>query len=156
MTGFGGLGAAIELHRKGIHVEIYEAFPELKVLGDIISFGPNAGRIFYRWKDGEIAQRLRAASIDLTEYGFRIHKWDTGEVVFHQKTPPPPKEAPRFNGHRGELHEIVFNYAKDELGIPIHLGQPVEKYFEDDERAGIVLQNGEKASRNTPGASFVL
>ena len=145
-AGFGGLTAAIEAHRQGHDVEIYESFPQLKSLGDIISFGSNAGRIFYRWgkEEGEIAERLAAVSINLTEYGFRIHKWDTGEVVFHQKTPPPPKESPRFNGHRGELHEIVFNYAKDELGIPIHLGQHVEEYFEDEEKAGIVLKGGER------------
>ena len=143
-AGFGGLTAAIKAHRQGHDVEIYESFPELKSLGDIISFGSNAGRIFYRWKDGEIASKLRAVSIDLTEYGFRIHKWDTGEVVFHQKTPPPPEDSPRFNGHRGELHQIVFNYAKDELGIPIHLGKYVEQYFENEKEAGIVLKSGEK------------
>jgi len=145
-AGFGGLTAAIECHRQGHDVEIYESFPELKSLGDIISFGSNAGRIFYRWKDGEIAQRLRAVSIDLRAYGFRIHKWDTGEVVYHQKTPPPSPDAPVFNGHRGELHQIIFEYARDELKIPIHLGNHVEQYFEDDNQAGIVLKGGEKVS----------
>lgn len=143
-AGFGGLTAAIEAHRQGHDPEIYEAFPELKSLGDIISFGSNAGRIFYRWKNGEVSRRLAAVSINLAEYGFRIHKWDSGEVVFHQKTPPPPVDSPRFNGHRGELHEILFNYAKDELGIPIHLGNYVNEYFEDDDKAGIVLQGGKK------------
>ncbi|KAK5657890.1 hypothetical protein OQA88_2439 [Cercophora sp. LCS_1] len=142
-AGFGGLTAAIECHRQGHDVEIYENFPELKTLGDIISFGANAGRIFYRWKDGEIAKKLRSICIDLTEYGFRIHKYDTGEVVYHQRSPPGAPEAPILNGHRGELHEIVFNYAR-ELGIPIHLNQRVEEYFEDAERAGIVLKNGQK------------
>jgi 2-polyprenyl-6-methoxyphenol hydroxylase-like FAD-dependent oxidoreductase len=143
-AGFGGLTAAIECHRQGHDVEIYESFPELKTLGDIISFGANAGRIFYRWSDGEIAARLRRLSIDLSEYGFRIHKYDTGEVVFHQKTPPMDPEAPVFNGHRGELHQVVFEYARDELGIPIHLGQNVAQYFEDDDKAGIILKTGEK------------
>jgi 2-polyprenyl-6-methoxyphenol hydroxylase-like FAD-dependent oxidoreductase len=145
-AGFGGLTAAIEARRQGHDVEIYESFPELKVLGDIISFGSNAGRIFHRWEEGKVSKQLAAVSINLTEYGFRIHKYDTGEVVFHQKTPPPPEDAPRYNGHRGELHEIVFNYARDELGIPIHLGNPVLEYFEDEDKAGIVLQNGEKVS----------
>lgn len=49
-AGFGGLTAAIECHRHGHDVVIYESFPELKVLGDIISFGANGGRIFYRWQ----------------------------------------------------------------------------------------------------------
>ncbi|CAJ0543175.1 Ff.00g004470.m01.CDS01 [Fusarium sp. VM40] len=143
-AGFGGLTAAIECHRSGHDVEIYESFPELKVLGDIISFGGNAGRIFHRWSDGEIVARLRPLCIDLQDYGFRIHKWDTGEVVYHQKRPPPNPEAPILNGHRGELHEVIFSYARDELGIPIHLGQRVLEYFENDTGAGIILKNGEK------------
>ena len=146
-AGFGGLAAAIECHRQGHSVEIYENFPELKTLGDIISFGANAGRIFARWgTDREIARQLRAVSIDLTNYGFRIHKYDTGEVVFHQRSPPGTDDAPILNGHRGELHEIVFNYARNTLGIPIHLGQHVSQYFEDDEQAGIVLANGTRVT----------
>lgn len=143
-AGFGGLTAAIECYRQGHDVEIYESFPELKTLGDIISFGGNAGRIFYRWKNGEIAARLRELSIDLREYGFRIHKWDTGEVVFHQITPPQKEDAPFFNGHRGELHQVIFDYARDELKIPIHLGNYVTDYFEDENSAGIILKTGEK------------
>ncbi|KIH88774.1 salicylate hydroxylase [Sporothrix brasiliensis 5110] len=145
-AGFGGLTAAIECHRQGHDVEIYESFPALKVLGDIISFGSNAGRIFHRWgaTPGAVAERLRAVSIDLREYGFRIHKYDTGEVVFHQKSPPPAEDAPVFNGHRGELHQIVFDYARDELQIPIHLGHYVEDYFEDGAQAGIVVKGGRR------------
>lgn len=145
-AGFGGLTAAIECHRQGHDVEVYESFPELKVLGDIISFGSNGGRIFYRWGNypGEISDRLRKLSIDLSEYGFRIHKYDTGEVMFHQKTPSPNEEAPVFNGHRGELHQVVFDYARDELGIPIRLGENVAEYFETDDKAGIILKGGER------------
>lgn len=67
-AGFGGLCAAIECHRQGHNVEIYESFKELKVLGDIISFGANAGRIFRRWfipgTNGErISDRLDPLSI---------------------------------------------------------------------------------------------
>ncbi|KUJ18997.1 putative MAK1-like monooxygenase [Mollisia scopiformis] len=145
-AGFGGLTAAIECHRQGHTVSIYESFPELKVLGDIISFGPNAGRIFYRWSHGKIAAKMRALSIDLSSYGFKIHKYDTGEVVAHQKTPPGDPTAPMFNGHRGELHKVVFEYARDELGIPIHLGQKVTKYFEDEKEASIELEDGTKVT----------
>ncbi|KAL5327632.1 hypothetical protein ACEPPN_005333 [Leptodophora sp. 'Broadleaf-Isolate-01'] len=142
-AGFGGLVAAIECHRQGHSVSIYESFLELKVLGDIISFGPNAGRIFHRWENGKIAAKMRALSIDLRNYGFKIHKYDTGEVVSHQKTPEGDPAAPNFNGHRGELHQVVFEYAES-LGIPIHLGCRVVQYFEDGEKAGIELESGEK------------
>ncbi|KAK7700186.1 hypothetical protein SLS57_012184 [Botryosphaeria dothidea] len=144
-AGFGGLTAAIECHRQGHNVQIYESFPELKSLGDIISFGPNGGRIFYRWKNGEIAERMRPLSIDLSNHGFKIHKY-TGEHIITQKTPPRVKESPVFNGHRGELHTVVFEYARDELGIPIHLGQRIVEYFEDEEKAGIQLATGEKVT----------
>ncbi|GAM35635.1 hypothetical protein TCE0_017r04121 [Talaromyces pinophilus] len=145
-AGFGGLTAAIECHRQGHEVEIYESFPELKVLGDIISFGPNAGRIYRRWANGKIAEKMRELSINLTEYGFRIHKYDTGEVVTTQRAPPPDPDAPVFNGHRGELHSIVFNHAQNDLGIPIHLGHRVTQYWEDEEQAGIILDDGTKVS----------
>ncbi|KAK8080888.1 hypothetical protein PG997_008706 [Apiospora hydei] len=131
-AGFGGLGAAIECHRNGHDVEIYEQFDELKSLGDIISFGPNAGRIFHRW------------GIDLRAYGFNIHKYDTGEIVINQRTPEYDRTAPNFNGHRGELHAVVYEHATVELGIPIHLGNKIRTYFEEEGKAGIILENGEK------------
>ncbi|KAL2158776.1 hypothetical protein VTH06DRAFT_3967 [Thermothelomyces fergusii] len=35
-------------------------------------------------------------------------------------------------------------HARDELKIPIHLGQPVNEYSEDDNQAGSVLKSGER------------
>lgn len=127
-------------------MEIYEAFPELKQLGDIITFGSNAGRIFARWSNGIVTDRFRPLCIDTysSGYGFNIHKFDTGEIVYNQPSMPYDAEAPYFSGHRGELHEIVFNYARVDLSIPIHLGRRIENYFEDDKEAGIILDNGEK------------
>lgn len=125
-------------------MEIYEAFPELKQLGDIITFGPNAGRVFSRWSDGEVGRRLRALSIDLRAYGFNIHKYDTGEIVINQRTPQWDETWAMYNGHRGELHEVVFDYARKELGIPIHLGHKILNYFEDENKAGIILDTGER------------
>jgi hypothetical protein len=124
-------------------VSIYESFPVLKALGDIISFGPNAGRIFARWDHGRIAGKMRALSIDLTSHGFNIRKYDTGRIVINQPTPPMDVKSPIFNGHRGELHEVVFEYAQS-LGIPINLGCRVKQYFENGDQAGIVLESGEK------------
>lgn len=143
-AGFGGLGAAIECHRQGHDVEIYEAFPELKTLGDIISFMPNAGRIFARWGAGEVTRRMRPLSI--AHKGFNIRKYDTGEVAYHQLANEYSAEAPTVNGHRGELHEVVFEYARTDLGIPIHLGNRIEEYFEDEAKAGIVLADGRRVS----------
>ncbi|KAF2834777.1 FAD/NAD(P)-binding domain-containing protein [Patellaria atrata CBS 101060] len=142
-AGFAGLTAAIECHRQGHDVEIYEKFAELKQLGDIISFGQNAGRIFHRWSNGSVTERMDPLSIK--NKGFNIHKYD-GEFIINQTHPKPPKESPIINGHRGELHAVVFNYAKDELAIPIHLDSRVKEYFETELETGIVLESGEKIS----------
>ncbi|KAF2644096.1 FAD/NAD(P)-binding domain-containing protein [Massarina eburnea CBS 473.64] len=142
-AGFGGLTTAIECLRQGHTPVIYESFPELKVLGDIISFGSNAGRIVHRWSNGLVSERMLLLSIDLHKSGFQIHKWDTGEIVMDQRTPAHEKDAPMFTGHRGEFHEVVFNYAK-EIGVEIHLGQRVENYWENENAAGIVLADGTK------------
>jgi 2-polyprenyl-6-methoxyphenol hydroxylase-like FAD-dependent oxidoreductase len=66
--------------------------------------------------------------------------------MINQKSPPPNPEAPVFNGHRGEFHSIVFNYVKDDLKIPIHLGCRISKYFETEIEAGITLESGENVS----------
>lgn len=95
---------------------------------------------------------MRKVSIDLTNYGFNIHKWDTGEIVLNQKTPPRDETAPNFNGHRGELHEIVFDYAR-EIGVEINLGHRVEQYWENDNEAGIVLEDGTKVTGDVVVAS---
>jgi len=145
-SGFGGLSAAIECHHQGHDVSVYESFAELKVLGDIITFGPNAGVLFRRWhyKTGErVSDRMDPLTIKLEKHGFRIHKY-TGEFVTCQRSPPRNVEAPMFNGHRGELHSVLFNYARDELDIPFHLGMRIKKYFEEPDHAGIMLDSGEK------------
>lgn len=82
---------------------------------------------------------MRAVSINLQSYGFNIHKYDTGEIVRHQAAAPRNEEAPAFNGHRGELHEIVFRYAES-LGIKISLGRRVVRYFEDGAGAGVEFE----------------
>lgn len=145
-AGFGGLTTAIECHRQGHDVVVYEKFPELKVLGDGLGLGSNAGRIIHRWgkHPGEVADRIRPLCFDGTDYGFRYHKYDTGELLFEQEDQEKVPGAPAFAGHRGEIHQVIFEHARDDLGIPIHLGQDVREYFEDDDQAGIVLKSGER------------
>jgi len=142
-AGFGGLTAAIECHIQGHDVVVLEAFPALKPLGDIISFGSNAGHIFHRWSDGYISRKFRPLCIEVPY--FDIRKYD-GEKILKQATPPRNADWPVFNGHRGELHMIVFDYAKDVLGIPIRTGCKVVEYFEDSKGAGVVLESGEKVT----------
>ncbi len=94
-AGFAGLTAAIECHRKGHEVLVLESFPELKLLGDIISFAPNSGRIFQRWPgvDEKLDPIIHKSD------GLLIKTWK-GEDVTRQTW---DKEAVRYgkayNGH---------------------------------------------------------
>jgi len=138
-TGFAGLTAAIECHRNGHDVLVLESFPELKVLGDIISFGQNSARIFRRWPG--VPEQLEPISHRAD--GVKFNNWK-GELIVEQ-TWGAETEAwgKRYDGHRGEFHTIVFNHAKA-LGIDIRLGHKVVEYFESDAEAGVAAANGER------------
>jgi 2-polyprenyl-6-methoxyphenol hydroxylase-like FAD-dependent oxidoreductase len=142
-AGFGGLTAAIECHLQGHDVVILESFPAIKPLGDIISFGGNAGHIFNKWSDGYITRKFRPLCIDSKQFDVRKYN---GEKIMYQPTPPKEADWPVFNGHRGELHMIVYNYAQDVSGIPIRTSCRVTKYFEDAQGAGVELESGEKVT----------
>lgn len=148
-AGFGGLTTAIECKKQGLSVAIYEAFAELKPLGDVISFGANAGKILRRWKastaddnDERVSDLFDPHSIKLDKNGFNLHR-SNGQLIFNQRMPPKDPNAPMFNGHRADFHHIVFQYASD-MGIPIHLGKRCHEYFENNDEAGILLETGEK------------
>lgn len=137
-AGFAGLTAAIECHRKGHSVLLLESFPELKLLGDIISFAPNSGRIFQRWPGVD-------AKLDpiIHKSDGLLYKTYTGDTLVKQSwTPEERAYGKAYNGHRGEIHEIVYQHARD-IGVDIRLGYRVEDYFETDTEAGVIA-NGQK------------
>ena len=134
-AGFAGLVAAIECTRKGHSVIVLEKFTEFKVLGDIISLQPNAGRILARWPG--MTEQLYPICHSGKALRFKTYK---GEELFTQDLDNEHEFGKKFSGHRGEIHELIWNYAK-ELGIDIRLGQVISEYFETDSEAG-VISNG--------------
>ena len=85
---------------------------------------------------------MKKISLDVRGSGFNVRKYDTGEIIVNQKS-SYKESSPMFNGHRGEMHAILLEYAQ-RLGVEIHLGQRVEKYWEAEDRAGIELQDGRR------------
>ncbi|EJU01717.1 FAD/NADP-binding domain-containing protein [Dacryopinax primogenitus] len=138
-AGFGGITAAIECHNKGHQVIVLEAFPELKILGDVISLGPNAGRIIERWGNGSVARELLPITHNNKE--LVMHRFD-GPVVTRTPVTGLKFGSPAFNGHRGELHRCFFRFAQQE-GIDIRLNSRVVEYWEEPDKAGVVLESGE-------------
>ena len=136
-AGFAGLTAAIECHRKGHSAIVLESVKEMKQLGDIISFHGNGGRIFGRWPG--IPEKLDPICHHAPVIEYRTH---LGEHIYTQVWESEEYYGKRYNGHRGEIHQIVYDYALAQ-GVEIRLGQQVTEYFEDDESAG-VISNGER------------
>ena len=124
-AGFGGLAAAIECHLAGHEVIVLESVKELKPFGDIVSFGSNGGKIFGHWSKGYILKKFLGV-LHYYPY-FDVRKYDGTKIV---KQPPPDRipDAPTINGHRGEMHMIVYYYAKDILKIDIRCGSTVILY----------------------------
>ncbi|EJU03230.1 monooxygenase [Dacryopinax primogenitus] len=112
-AGFAGFACAIESKLKGHDVILLEKFPKLKILGDIISFGANAGRIFERWgwhdRFWPICTHLKT---------FHLHTWK-GDLISAQPLEEIRFGAHQYNGHRGELHEILIDHAQNTLGAGV-------------------------------------
>lgn len=136
-AGFAGLCAAIECDRKGHSVILLEKVAELKPLGDIISFSSNSGHIFERWEG--VVDELEPISHHSD--GLDFYDW-MGNFATRQIWDVEKQWGRRINGHRGEIHDVVFRHAKAR-GIDIRLGQQVGDYFETDSEAGVIA-NGER------------
>lgn len=136
-AGFAGLTAAIECDRKGHDVVVLEKVSDLKPLGDIISFGQNSSRIFAKWPG--VMEQFEPIIHKATELHY--HNWE-GKFATTQDFLKEKDWGRRVNGHRAELHRILYEHAKDR-GIDVRLGQKITDYFEDDREAGVV-SNGDK------------
>jgi 2-polyprenyl-6-methoxyphenol hydroxylase-like FAD-dependent oxidoreductase len=139
-AGFSGIAAAIECDRKGHHPIVLEkagTIEEITRYGDIISFDPNGARNFERWPGViEAMQKVARQTTWLDLYSWK------GEFVTRQNFEEEKNWGPRINGHRGELYSIIHQHAV-ERGIEIRLGQRVTDYFEDEERAGVIVNGKE-------------
>ncbi|KIJ64201.1 hypothetical protein HYDPIDRAFT_175598 [Hydnomerulius pinastri MD-312] len=134
-AGYGGLACAIECTRKGHEVIVLEKVKELKIQG---SLGPNASRILARW-----GLHDRLWSICGHHHGLTLHNY-LGEQIRYQEFELPSFGAYPYNGHRAEIHQVLYEYAES-LGVQIKLGEEVETYWEDAERgvSGVTTTNGE-------------
>ncbi|OAA56209.1 Aromatic-ring hydroxylase-like protein [Niveomyces insectorum RCEF 264] len=142
-TGFAGLTAAIECHRQGHTVTVLEKFVARKELGDIISFGQNSSRIFRRWPG--VADKLEPLSHRAAALTMRT--WD-GHPLLRQTWDQEARDwGVRYDGHRGEFHRVLFEHARDDLGIDIRLGKRVVAYDETADGAAVTVVNTEDRSK---------
>jgi 2-polyprenyl-6-methoxyphenol hydroxylase-like FAD-dependent oxidoreductase len=109
--GICGLALALNLHRRGIACRVYERVPDLKELGVGITLLPHAMREFMTLG---IARQLLAAGIENAESCF-FNRF--GQLIYKE---PRGKFAgypyPEIGIHRGRLHMILYQTARERLG----------------------------------------
>ena len=109
--GICGLSLALNLKERGIACRVYERAPEIKELGVGITLLPHAMREFSALGLGD---ELLTAGIENREsrfynrFGQLIFKDSRGKLAGYQ--------YPEVCIHRGRLHMILYNAARDRLG----------------------------------------
>jgi 2-polyprenyl-6-methoxyphenol hydroxylase-like FAD-dependent oxidoreductase len=72
----------------------------------------------------------------------RCHN-SAGKVLIHQDLPPDYDGSPNVYTNRGRTQKIIYEHAVS-LGIEVNFGCRVTDFFEDENGAGVVVNNGEK------------
>ncbi|KAI0311473.1 monooxygenase [Amylostereum chailletii] len=149
--GFAGLACAIESVLKGHSVIVLEKYDHatyvshrrplsisVSIVFQVISFNLNVGRFFMRWG---LHDKLWPICGHATEFKLHNH---LGELIATQPFPQGQYNSRSYNGHRGEIFEVLLEYARG-LGVDVRLGKDVKEFWEDEEtgRAGVVV-DGER------------
>ncbi|CAI6088188.1 unnamed protein product [Clonostachys chloroleuca] len=129
--GIAGLGFAIEAYRKGHEVSILERRPDFNDYGDLIAFQPSCLATPEKWPG--FMERCREVQVGSTG---TIHKYDGTQIGSHT-FPLAMSRAVFIN----TLHEYT-----QSLGIKIKFSSQVIEYFETDDHAGVILEDGTAAT----------
>ena len=131
--GICGLSLALNLKERGIACRVYERAPEIKELGVGITLLPHAMREFSALGLGD---ELLKAGIENREsrfynrFGQLIYKESRGKLAGYQ--------YPEVCIHRGRLHMILYNAARNRLGADAIRTDHECTGVEQDERGATV------------------
>lgn len=146
-SGFCGLTSAIECQLRGMKCTIVEAYPTSRTQGDVIDFFGNGGMIIESWDTGRLARKMLERCINQNDtFKFFNAK---GELLTEDAWLKYPHHATRqYAGHRGELHEMISNYAAS-IGVELCLGETVVDYFDNwvegvDREVGVLCASGSR------------
>ena len=109
--GIGGLTLALSLHQVGVPVTVFESTPDIRPLGVGINLLPHAVRELDELGLLPALDRLGLRTAELAYYSKR------GQLIWSE----PRGEAagyhwPQFSIHRGELHMMLLDIARQRLG----------------------------------------
>jgi 2-polyprenyl-6-methoxyphenol hydroxylase-like FAD-dependent oxidoreductase len=132
--GVGGLALALSLHERGITCTVFEAAAEVKPLGVGINTLPHAiaelAALGLLPALEQVAIRTRELRY-LNRFGQEISREPRGVWAGHP--------APQFSIHRGHLHQVLWDAARQRLGPGRVLAGRRIAAFEQD-NAGVTLR----------------
>ncbi|HEY4265347.1 MAG TPA: flavin-dependent oxidoreductase [Micropepsaceae bacterium] len=109
--GIAGLALALGLHKRGLASRVYEAAPEVKELGVGITVLPHAMRELTALGLSDLVTAsgvVNTQSAFFNRFGQLIYKEPRGRYAGYP--------YPEAGIHRGRLHTILFNAARERLG----------------------------------------
>ncbi|ORY62410.1 uncharacterized protein BCR38DRAFT_525408 [Pseudomassariella vexata] len=146
-AGVGGLMAALECHRKGHSVRIFEKSKTASAGGDMFTIGLSARKIMRHYP----AMQRELDEISLNTKWMRFRKW-TGEDIgkaFPFKSMVKAvrdDEIPMVTQLRPLYHAMLYHQVQ-RFGIDVTFGKRVVEYYEDVGRGvgGVVTDDSEHA-----------
>lgn len=145
-TGLAGLTAALECLRKGHTVQILERNPTINTAGDMYFMGLSATRFLTHWP----AMAREFDAISLRDAWMETFKHDGTRVI------PPLRVADRLRDQgldpdtppgTFQMRPLVYQmYVRqvERLGVKIEFGKKVVEYWEEEGKAGVVTEAGER------------
>lgn len=145
-TGLAGLTASLECLRKGHTVQILERNPTINTAGDMYFMGLSATRFLSHWPD--MAREFDA--ISLRDAWMETFKHDGTRVI------PPLRVADRLRDQgldpdtppgTFQMRPLVYQmYVRqvERLGVKIEFGKKVVEYWEEEGKAGVMTEAGER------------
>ncbi|KAK4570506.1 hypothetical protein LTR86_002586 [Recurvomyces mirabilis] len=148
-AGVGGLVAALECHRKGHHVRIFERSPSASAGGDMFTVGLSARRFI----DHYPTLKQEYDDISLHDAHMQYRKW-TGEPIGEAwpfskmmgvSGTIDPHKLPMVTQIRPLFHAVLHHQVQ-RFGIEIAYGKRILEYYEDTTRGvgGVVDDRGER------------
>jgi 2-polyprenyl-6-methoxyphenol hydroxylase-like FAD-dependent oxidoreductase len=139
-AGAAGLAAAIQLAKAGVHVDVYEAKPELTALGSGISLQGNALRVFDALGAWDA---IREAGFPFEGLTLRAPGPDAPVVAALPDVKTGGPEYPAAMGMpRADLARILFDHAVS-AGAHVHFGARVSALETFDDRVAVRVDERE-------------
>lgn len=147
--GIGGLVCALQLHRLGVAVEVFEASREIRALGVGINLLPHAVRVL---RDLGLETALAETAIETGEWAFFNRH---GQSVWREaRGRAAGYTVPQYSIHRGELQMILHRAFCERIGAGhLHLGARVEAVEQNDRQVRLHFANHSQPS--VTGAALI-